>query len=68
MVWSGPSGGAAEVRLTHDIIAPWVYWYVNRGLKRAQHQLITCCILGGLVYAAQSADCGQTGECLLLTL
>ena len=35
--------------------------------KGAQHQLIACS-LGGLVYAGQSADCGQTGVCLLITL
>ena len=68
MVWSGPSGGAAEVRLTHDITAPCVYWYVNRGLKRGPASADNMQHLWGLVDAGQSADCGQTGVCLLLTL
>ena len=51
--------------LAHDVTAPCVYWYAN-GMPsitadNMQH-------LGGLVDAGQSADCGQTGECLLLTL
>ena len=55
--------------LAHDITAPppCALLYAN-GSHRASITADNMQHLGGLVDAGQSADCGQTGECLLLTL